>query len=247
MRPTIDLNVVLVRPLYSRNVGYVSRVMANMGANRLFIIDSKCDYDLEARQGAAGAQTHIMQATHYQKVDEFLTVEPEGLRVAFCGRSKKETDSLPFNSRALAIAKQLRQMPQPLYLFFGPEDHGLENEDLEYAHFICALPTYGEFVSLNLSHAVMLAMYVLREAEVSLGKTSLETVTTAPRTGFDFPKLALNEWLNTLGFETGDRRTDAYKVLKRILLNNQANAKELRILEAIVNQTVRKLGGCPSN
>ncbi len=249
MPPTIEINVVLVRPIYPRNVGYVSRAMANMGAQRLILIDPKCEYDLEARQGAAGAQTHIVEATRYKDIAEFLNREPEGIRVALCARIKKDTDAMSFDDRAVSLVQQQNEGPRPIYLFFGPEDHGLENEDLEYMHFICSLPIFGEFKSINLSHAVMLALYVIRTTETknAVALDNLNAKSSSKGPGFFFPKLALKEWLTTLGFETGDRRNDAYKVLKRILLNNQASAKELRTLEAIVNQTVRKLGGRPNS
>jgi tRNA/rRNA methyltransferase len=218
--------------------------MANMGAQKLIIVDTKCEYDLAARQGAAGAQSHIVQATHYTSMDQFLSSEPDGYRIAFCARTKKETDDLSLEERAQQITLKQRDSKLPIYLLFGPEDHGLENDDLDYAHFICSLPTFGEFKSLNLSHAVMLALYNFRRLEPQAKPAQVADTIQEP---FYFPKLAINEWLSTLGFETGDRRTDAYKVLKRILLNNHVTAKEARILEAIVNQTVRKLGGRPSD
>jgi tRNA/rRNA methyltransferase len=248
MNRYIDIHVVLVKPLYSRNVGYVSRVMANMGAAKLILVDSQCEYNLEARQGAAGAQTHLVEATHYKTVDDFLKNEPEGLRVAFSARTKKETDTLPTTSRARMVLTDAQRLQQPIYLLFGSEDHGLTKEDLEYAHYILELPIFGPFKSINLSHATLLALYIFQNEIRAVEKPSHETenfirneISKPESTGFVFPKLALKEWLETLGFETGDRRTDALQVLQRILLKNLASNKELRVLEAIVNQTVRKL------
>src|SRR5690606_8493203 len=123
---------------------------------------------------------------------------------------------------------------QPVYLIFSPEDRGLSNEDLDFANFIVSLPTYGSFSSLNISHAVMLALY-LAQTHLQIADEQTEN----HHENFQFPEEPLREWLHTLGFQTGERRTDAFKVLKRILLSNVPTAKELRILEAIVNQTVR--------
>jgi tRNA/rRNA methyltransferase len=228
------IHVVLVRSIYSRNVGSVSRAMANLGASRLILVDPKCDLDFEARQGAAGAQSRLIEATVYNTWADFYASEGEGVRIAFCAKSKIETDALDIESRAQEI---LKTHNGPIYLIFGPEDHGLSNDDVSFANFICQLPVYGDFTSFNLSHAVLLATYIFQK-QLQLKAPEAEVT---PVSKFEFPDATLQKWLNTLGFEVGDRRIDAYKVLKRILLKNIATDKELRILEAVIFQTIRKL------
>lgn len=244
MTPTYNpiVHVVLVRPLYSRNVGSVSRVMGNMGAQRLILIDAQCEIDYEARQGAAGAQTHLMEITQYKSWEHFFENEQHGVRIAFCAREKIESDTLTYEERILEIKNNSDLSGLPIYLIFGPEDHGLSNDDVRLANFICALPTYGSFISLNLSHAVLLALYILKAEynNTPIQKNDLSVEEPAAEKFF-FPEEVLQTWLQSLGFQFGDRRTDAYKVLKRILLKNISSPKELRILEAILFQTVRKL------
>lgn len=231
-----EINVVLVRTIYPRNIGSVSRVMGNMGADRLILIDPKCEINLEARQGAAGAQKHLVERTTYKSWRAFYENENEGLRIAFCARNKSDEDLLPFSDRVKKIVKSKKTNKLPIYMIFGPEDHGLENDDLDLANYICHLPVFGSFKSLNLSHAVLLALYVLKSAGPS------KTSTNDKKTGtYNFPQAALAEWLKTIGFTFGGRRTDVYKVIKRILLNNLASDKELRVLEAVIFQTIRKL------
>ncbi len=218
-----------------------------MGANRLILIDCKCDYDLNAREGAAGAQTHLLTATRYTSWSEFFAQEKDGIRIAFSARQKKETDTLSFEGRLIELQTDERNIGTPYYLIFGPEDHGLSNADVEFAHYICALPIYGPFKSLNLSHAVLVALYIFQSTQLRLDSEVSDVGSTAVAgpthsdDRFFFPSEAIQNWLTTLGFEIGDRRTDAYKIMKRILLSNRATPKELRVLEAIVQQTVRKL------
>ena len=245
------LNVVLVGSLYSRNVGYVSRAMANMGADRLILINCKCDYNLEAREGAAGAQNHLLTATRYKSWSEFFANEKAGVRFAFSARQKKETDTLSFESRLTTMLKENAggdsEKSGIYYLIFGPEDHGLSNEDLEFANYICNLPIFGAFKSLNLSHAVLIALYIFQTTISSASRAGSGLSEKAEGQSRDelfyFPQEAIREWLTTLGFKIGDRRIDAYKILKRILLSSRSTQKELRVLEAIVQQTVRKLKG----
>ncbi len=240
MQPTI--NIVLVKSHYSRNVGSVSRVMANMGAQKLILVAPECEINLEARQGAAGAQTHLLESTQYKSWKDFFHSEPHGLFVAFCARGKKDLDPIPLEKRIEKIGDHAIYSKTPIYFVFGPEDHGLENEDLEYANYICTLPIYGHFKSLNLSHAVLLALFMAKSLINTEEKPAVSTP-AAPLESFYFPSESIQAWLTKLGFTIGDRRTDAYKVLKRILLSNLSTPKEFRVLEAIIEQTIRKLPG----
>ncbi len=258
----MTLNVVLVGTLYSRNLGSCSRVMANMGGARLITIDAKCEYNLEARQGAAGAQTHLVTRTTYNNWQEFFSEEKEGVRIAFSAISKYETDENSLEKRAQEIIKHLKENSTaspdtPIYLIFGPEDNGLSQSDIEWANFICQLPTHGNYPSLNLSHAVLLALYIFNnEVKISftdksqqLNEAGATTIPekSAPEQLFHFPEHALKDWLTALGFEIGHRRKDVYKTLKRILLSNMATARELRVFEAIIFQTIRKLNDNKKN
>lgn len=232
-------HVVLVGTKYSLNVGYVARCMANMGADRLILIRPQCEIDHNARNGAAGAQQRLIEATIYSHWDEFFAAEPDGVRFAFYGREKREKDATALRDRLEFLnQKEPQWLSKPHYLFFGAEDNGLNDHDIEFMNYIVPLPTYGEFKSLNLSHAVLLALYIYQDtlAGKLAGVTKVEETER-----FQFPEDVLKEWLTTLGFKLDDRDRSAYTVLKRILLQRLVSGKELRVLEAIVQQTVRKL------
>jgi tRNA/rRNA methyltransferase len=261
----IPIHCILVRSMHSRNVGSCSRAMANGGADRLILIDPKCEIvNLDSRQGAAGAQRRLMEATVYKSWKDFYESEPDGIRVAFSARDKKETDWLSFQDRSDNILEEYmkpqqnsdgQQPVRPLYFVFGPEDHGLENDDFLYIHHICQLPTNGDYPSFNLSHAVLSALLLFHEcarrknvqiktesnSPKPLTDSSAATVHMDAADKFVFPEKALKNWLNEIGFTLGDRRVDVYTVMRRMLLNNRATQKELRILEAVVFQTIRKL------
>lgn len=246
MTPTSNwtpISIVLVRPIYPRNVGNVARAMGNMSAQQLILIDPQCEIDFEARQGAAGAQTHLMELIKYKSWDEFYKAHDDGIRIAFCARKKKNTDTLDFKSRLGTFKIEQTLSGKGLYLFFGPEDQGLTIDDLEYMNFICTLPVFGQFQSLNLSHAVLLALYITRDQllDSNPGKGPILHSDTFSSDKFFFPKEVIQDWLAALGFKIGERRTDVYKVLSRILLSNISTAKELRVLESVLFQTLRKL------
>lgn len=259
--------VVLVRPIYPRNIGMCARAMANMGVSRLVLIAPQCELTEDAKQGATNAQSVLRNAVIYPSLDAFAETEGDGLRIAFSGRAGKLRVPDRFDLKLDALRAQNKPLlfdsSAPLHLIFGPEDDGLNDDEIRLAHHVCALPTFGEFFSMNLSHAVMLSLYTLRtrleplvndpQAAVvatrlkpnNLGSKSADELAKeerrlrrAPRY---FPEETLKAWLEALGFEIDARRVNALRILNRLLLENEPTHDELRVLEAILQQTVRKL------
>ena len=56
-----QINVVLVRSLYDRNIGSSSRAMANMGAHRLILVNPQCEITYEAQLAAATGQEALQK------------------------------------------------------------------------------------------------------------------------------------------------------------------------------------------
>jgi TrmH family RNA methyltransferase len=233
-------HVVLVRPKYPRNIGFCSRAMANMGGGELILIERQCEINLEARQGAAGAQTRLIEAREFKSWQAFIENTDEGALIAFSGKPGKEHDNLTFHNRLEWISQNDPQvLTQNIYFIFGPEDDGLSKSELQDCNFIHALPTYGEFLSLNISHAVLVSLFIYWEALTE--KSIKAQASTALQEKLLRLKTSLGEWLLALGFQTNDRSESALTVLNRVLLKNLPTTKEMRVLAAIIEQTLRKL------
>lgn len=232
------LKIVLVRPKYPRNIGMVARAIANYGDYNLILINPQCELDVEAHEGAARGQEPLENVEIYDTWEKFYDREPEGLRIAFTRRTGKRRESEEFsetlkNEPDLISANNKRWV----YLIFGPEDHGLADEDLDFVHRILHFEMPGKVKSLNLSHAVLTALTLLHTHKVSL--QAKEDLIEEP---FYFPEKTLKKWLETLNFDlTTHRRVNAYTVLRNMLLKSVPNTKELHILEAALQQTIRKL------
>lgn len=254
--PSQRISVVLVRPIYARNVGMAARAMKNMGGSRLILIAPICDpRDEEAKQGAAGSQEPLRECTVYADPKEFFLHEGEGLRIALSGRSGhfRTPDNLEVVLERLGGRPESRLLDpsEPIYLFFGPEDHGLAAEEISRAHHVCALPTFGDFISLNLSHAVLLSVFLVEnflskspsyKSATAVAENEARPLTHGARPApLFYPEKTIAQWLTTLGFDLSASRVNAQKILNRILLENEPTPRELRVLEAILQQTVRKL------
>ncbi|PIS11786.1 MAG: RNA methyltransferase [Bdellovibrio sp. CG10_big_fil_rev_8_21_14_0_10_47_8] len=247
MRP-FDISTVLVRTIYDSNIGASSRAMANMGVEKLILIDPRCEVTYAAQQAAATGQHALQNRKVYSSWQDFFAAEPEGLRISFTARDGRGRQVRDF-AEALNWIKDEHPAfqkseitPIPVYLIFGPEDWGLSADDLELTHFACAIPTFGDNTSLNLAQAVLLALYTLR-LEWGGQRSQLEGQQPPRQTGTEnvFPEKALQQWLQEMGFDISHRRINVYTVLKRMLLHNIPNSKELRVLETVLQQAIRKL------
>ena len=236
----MKLNVVLVRSEYSANVGSAARAMSNMGADRLILIDPRCELDDRAREMAAGAQEKLRAVTVYSSWNKFYQEEDDGLRLAFTRRSGRQRKVFALKE----TLSSLNSPPEHLYLIFGPEADGLDAEDLAFVNFSVHLPVYGEFGSLNLAQAVLLALFMVREKfpplvipEQTKGESAV------PHKAFYFPDGLIKEWLTAMGFDVSARKASAYLTLRRLFMQNQPTRHEFQVLESILQQNIRKLRG----
>lgn len=245
------ISVVLHRPIYPRNVGMCARAMANMGLSRLVIVAPRAELNEQARQGAAHAQSVLREAKVYPSLAEFLAADGDGIRIAMSGKDGrlKRPDGLDTTLERMVedVEHPFHDGDVPIHLVFGPEDDGLSNEEMELCNFVCRLPTFGEITSLNLSHAVLLASYMTvtslrRTSSPEVAHLATDDESKPEPKGVYYPGNTIKLWLEALGFDLSARRVSIEKTLNRILLSRCPNQEELRIIDAILQQTVRKLG-----
>jgi TrmH family RNA methyltransferase len=245
----MNIHVVLVRTEHSANVGACVRAMANMGVERLILVDAKCPLDASARAMAAGAQELLLDVIRYPDWKSFFAVEGEGLRIAMTRRGgrKRKVAGLQEQLKEIVgesgvVKTAAGETVDNLYLVFGPEADGLDSADLAMMNFSCHLPVFGEFASFNLSQAVLLTLFMVRQQFPPVGRVKQVTgKPDSPVAPFYFPDQLIRDWIKAMGFDVGARRSSAYLTLRRLFLQNQPTAHELRVLEAILQQNIRKL------
>lgn len=239
-----EINVVLVGTLYPTNIGSAARAMGNMGGHRLILVKPQCEVNSEARRGAAGAQSRLEGITIYKDWDDFYANEGTGLRIGFTRRDGKLRRVWPFKERLKLIQEQNPKVfVEPIYLVFGPEDNGLEDADLALLNYRCSLPAFGDFPSMNLAQAVFLALYISQDFfhDGRSPRSKSQKKMGASRRRLVFPDQTIRDWITAMGFDIEARQTSAYTTFKRLLLQNTPTENELLVLEAILQQNIRKL------
>ncbi|MFO1521013.1 MAG: RNA methyltransferase [Kiritimatiellia bacterium] len=145
-----DIRIVLTRPKYGGNVGSVCRAMMNMGLSKLVLVDPSPEItDLDVRRFALRAEPLWPGADRAsdppQTVADCATVLSTTARD---GRPTAGTRAQPPRRRGVPLLPESDNAPAAIV--FGPEDHGLSNDELKLATTSCRSST-PEFSSLNLS------------------------------------------------------------------------------------------------
>ena len=225
----MQCTVILVRPEYPRNIGMVSRAMNNFGHERLILIEPLCELDRTANKGAAQGQQPLRDCTTYRSWEEYAEKEPDGPRIAYSRRDGRRRPVYDIN--------ELVDWPpltdgRPVSLIFGTEDHGLSGEDLRWAHRTCTLEIPGPLKSLNLSHAVLLALSQLPKLDAK------EPPASEP---VQKPDEHLQRWLTALNFDLSSKNWNAYYSLHQMIMKSNPTQREMELFQSVIEQTLRRL------
>jgi tRNA/rRNA methyltransferase len=159
VNPLSNIRVVLVRPIYGGNLGAICRAMKNMGLSRLVLVNPHPDLDIqEAQKYALHADDILFAREQAASVAEAVgdcavVAATTGLKGLYRSHTKTPRELAP---RLLESAQQ-----HPVALVFGPENHGLSNDEMQYATHLVTIPSTPAYSSLNLAQAVMLCAYEL--------------------------------------------------------------------------------------
>lgn len=152
------VRIVLVEPAGALNVGSIARVMKNMGLHHLVLVNPQCDRTSEeARRMAVHAADVLEGATIVTSLPEAL----KGCHRAIATTARTRAIATTLESPKAALPWLIDTTTEYSALIFGSEEHGLSNEDLNYAQRFICIPSSPEYSSLNLAQAVAVCCYEL--------------------------------------------------------------------------------------
>jgi tRNA/rRNA methyltransferase len=236
--PESRFSVILVEPQYPDNVGHTARSMLNFGVGDLVLVNA-AEHGPETRERAVHAQDVLDQARRYATLAE----------------AKKEFDVLVgFAARISTLNKAHRRMSEPLELVarrldemggriglvFGREDFGLSNDDVETCDMLCTIPTSPSYRSMNLSHAVTVALYEMSRPE----HARVPYVTMAKPHEKD---VLFGSWLHLtkeLGFKQ-HRQDQSLLMIQRLVGRAGITAWEYHRFMGLLSRALKRLGAWP--
>lgn len=188
------VRIVLVRPKSPGNVGSVARAMKNMGFTELALVAPRRFRRFSADAMAVHATDVLDSAKRFGSLEDAVadcawvvatTCRPGAYRRrALTPREAAE--------QVLAVAER-----QPVAIVFGPEDHGLSNDDLKVCHELVTIPAHSEYPSLNLAQAALLCMY---EVFLRRHPATPETAPLATSAAIEHVHSRLQDALLRIGF-----------------------------------------------
>ena len=170
---------MLVEPKNEENIGAVARVLKNFGFYNLYMVKPPgSGIGSKARSVASHARDLLARARIVSAIEE--AVEDASIVV---GTTSKRGISRSKQLRMGALTPyQLKERLKEenkdgiLALLFGREDIGLLNEELKRCDMVVSIPTSPDYPVMNLSHAVAIVIYELRDMNTD---TDTDTVTTS--------------------------------------------------------------------
>jgi tRNA/rRNA methyltransferase len=128
----------------------------------------------------------------------------------------------------------------PVALVFGPEPHGLSNEEIGRCHGMIHIPVDAEFSSLNLAQAVAVCCYELRQAwsaRVNEQRNSpAPGPTVAPHVDQERMFEHLREGLQAVGFLFGERQETLMHAMRQLIGRSLPSPAEVRMLHGLARQ-----------
>lgn len=227
--------VVLVRPEIAANVGAAARVMCNLGASDLVLVAPAADHlgEQAAQLATPHARPLLAQA---RVVADLATAVADCVLVAGTsartgGLYRRQTVAPPE-----AVAPRLVEAlaSGPAALVFGPEPHGLSNEEVVQCQHLIHVPTEPNCPALNLAQAVAICLYEVRRAWRESGLAQAAEAATHAEQARMFARL--EEALREVRYLRGSRAGALMHALRHLIGRARPSPMEVRLLLGLAQQ-----------
>jgi tRNA/rRNA methyltransferase len=226
----MDIEVVLVNPLYQGNVGAVARVMKNFGYSKLALIQP-CILGPFAKAMASHAQD-VLDSARLTILEDVLSSSHLVIGTTGIVGSRANLRT-PYPLARLGV--KLSGMHGIASILFGAEDQGLPNAVLQECDMIVNVETSPEYPVMNISHAAAIVLHSI--ASTASASPKREVVLHA-----DLDRLMqhVSDVLELIDFPT-HKRQRVNMTLKRIFSRSELSAAEVRTLRGILSRIEHRL------
>jgi len=230
-----NLKVILVEPNGPLNVGSVARLCSNFEVDELRIVSPKCDiFSLEAKKMALKGQKFLEHCKIFDDLQK--AIFDCDLVLATCGRIDVSKnlffESFEDISNWILSFKKINN----LAIIFGREDRGLTNSELLLANKTFNIPTSPKNPSLNLSHAVSIALYELNKCSKRNFDRELKVFNLASSKQIHDSFLEIEELLLKVGYLLKHTSKAKISKFKNFILRSNTSMHEINVLRGIVHQ-----------
>jgi tRNA/rRNA methyltransferase len=221
----------MVRPRGSGNIGSIARAMKNTAVRELAIVGGARTGSFWARAMAVHGRDILNNALSFKTVRE--AVSDCTLVVGTTCRSGLYRDHSR-SPRDVAGEIVASAATGKVALIFGPEDHGLSNQDLKHCQLLITIPTHPEYQSLNVAQAAVICLYEIYCA--SLGEKTKQSLPQARAEDIERLYDRMRTSLLKIGFLDSQNPEHMLFAFRRILGRTKLEEKDVRILTGLFRQ-----------
>nr|WP_245152021.1 TrmJ/YjtD family RNA methyltransferase [Prochlorococcus marinus] len=230
-----NLKVILVEPNGPLNVGSVARLCSNFEVDELRIVSPKCDiFSLEAKKMALKGHKFLENCKIFDNLQK--AIFDCDVVLASCGRIDVNKNSFFGSSEDIFDWTLSFKKINNLAIIFGREDRGLTNSELLLANKTFNIPTSQNNPSLNLSHAVSIALYELNKSSKRNIDQELKVFNLASPKQIHDSFLEIEELLLKVGYLLKHTSKAKISKFKNYFLRANTSMHEINVLRGIVHQ-----------
>lgn len=239
--------VVLHEPQELANIAHVIRAMKNFGLADLRLVSPQ-EFDAYRIEGIAHRSADVLaRVAHFDDLDAALADCVHVAGFSARERTAKRSGQRPRDAAAETLA---READGTVALLFGREDKGLSNAALDRCHRIVTVPSGPDYPSLNLGHAVAIALY-----ELALARGAGERPFKAPRrealqaTAAQLEALFADTEaaLRAIGFFKAHVEVQVLRTLRDLVHRVPLDEREAKLLRAMAIKVARRAGAPPDD
>ena len=226
-----NIRIVMVRPRGSGNIGSIARAMKNTGLRELVIVGKARTRSFWARAMAVHGRDILSNALSYQTIREAVADCTLVVGTTCRGGLYRDHSRSP---RPVAGEMVAAAATGKVALIFGPEDHGLTNQELKHCQLLITIPTHPEYQSLNVAQAAVICLYEIYCA--SLGDTVKQFPPQARAEDIERLYDRMRTSLLNIGFLDSQNPEHMLFAFRRILGRTQLEERDVRILTGLFRQ-----------
>jgi len=234
------LIIVLAEPQELLNIAHVVRAMMNFGVPHLRLVAPR-EYDAYRVEGIAHrSHETVARVALFDDLDAALADAVHVVGFTARERTARRNVRRPREAMAEALA---READGPVALLFGREDKGLPNEALDRCHRVVTIPSDPSYPSLNLAHAVVIALYELALARGDEARPFKPPRRQAePATAAELEQLFADaeRALGAVGFFKSHVEEQVLRTLREIAHRVPLDGREAKLLRAMAIELAKE-------
>ena len=236
------ISVILIEPENAGNLGAIARAMANFGLKELVLINPKCDIMSKEAMDRAVHAKNILNEVITGDIDILSKFDYLIATTAKLGTDYNIPRS-PVTPRQLAETLAGISTRSKIGLVIGRESTGMTNNEIRICDFVCTIPAFEKYPTLNISHALTILLYEIFTAagEKKIG----EQIIPAGKPEKDAFFKELHKLLDEIEFSTKEKRETQKIVWQKLIGKSFLTKRELFSLFGFVRKL--KKGGSKRN